>query len=197
MPVTYTNRKGRTYYLCRTETKSGSPWYFFAREPKGEPVDEVPEGWEIRESVNGIVSLAKVRPAQILPLERELVETLVRRHPKAHNYRVDVKGDAIVVYERAGPDPDEVLSGLRGLLGALGERGADALRETLDEGARFSPEMRFMLHDEGQRTFQTERWCYLGSIDDWIEIGPRGPLSVLVKRFIPLLGTDRLYDVHF
>ena len=195
MPVTYTNRQGRTYYLCRTWTKTGAPWYFFAREPKGEPVDEIPPGYEIRENVNGLVSLGKVRPVRILPLERELIETLVRRHPKAHNYRVDVKGDAIVIYERVGPDVDDVIGGLRGHLHIPVGR-LDALRETLDEGARFSPELRFVLLDEEQRTFQTERWCYLGSIDDWIEIGPRGPLRKLARRFIPLLGTDSLYDVH-
>ena len=195
MPVTYTNRQGRTYYLCRTQTKTGSPWYFFAREPKGEPVDEIPPGYEIRENVNGLVSLGKVRPVRILPPERELVETLVHRHPKPHNYRVDIKGEAIVIHERVGPDLDDVIGGLRGPL-HIPVRRLDALRETLDQGARFSPELRFVLHDEEQRTFQTERWCYLGSIDDWIEIGPRGPLRKLARRFIPLLGTDSLYDVH-
>ena len=44
MPVAYTNCKGKTYYLCQTVTKKGEPWYFFASEPKGEPVEQVPEG---------------------------------------------------------------------------------------------------------------------------------------------------------
>jgi len=57
MPITYANRKGLTYYLCKTVTKSGKPRYVFTREPKGEPVEQVPEGYAIRESVNGVVSL--------------------------------------------------------------------------------------------------------------------------------------------
>jgi len=194
MTVTYTNGKGRTYYLCRTETKTGAPWYFFAREPKGEPQDEIPEGYEIRESVNGLVSLAKQRPVRILSSEREWVEALIQKHLKSHNYRVDVKEDAIVIYERAGADPEDLIGRLRGTLRIPSGR-ADAVREVLEEGARFSPEMRFVLLDEEDRTFGTERWCYLGSIDDWIEIGPRGPLRVLAKRFIPLLGTHRLHDI--
>jgi hypothetical protein len=63
MAVTYTNRKGTTYSLCRGVTKTGKTRYFFAREPVNEPVEKVPEGYEISESVNGVVSLAKVRSA--------------------------------------------------------------------------------------------------------------------------------------
>ncbi len=61
MTVTYTNRKGRKYYLHRGVTKTGKPRYYFSRKEKGELVDEIPTGYEINESVNGIVSLAKLR----------------------------------------------------------------------------------------------------------------------------------------
>ena len=43
MAITYTNRKGRTYYLCKDYTKTGKPRYFFSREPKGEILEE---NWE-------------------------------------------------------------------------------------------------------------------------------------------------------
>lgn len=59
MPVTYTNRKGLTYYLCRGTTKTGKPRYYFAREVKDEPLEEIPAGYKIKESVNRIVSLVK------------------------------------------------------------------------------------------------------------------------------------------
>jgi len=195
LAVTYTNRKGRTYYLCKVQTKAGATRYVCAREPTGEPLDEVPEGYEIHENVNGVVSLRKTRPSPILPAERETVEALVRQHPKARNYRVDVKDKAIVVYERAGPDPEDIAAMFRDRIGILGAR-ADALREVLDEGAHFSPEMRFVLLDEEDRIFVAERWHHSGR-GGWIDIGPSGPLRVLARRFIPLLGTDRLYDVHF
>ena len=47
MQVTYTNRKGRTYHLCQGVTRTGKPRYYFAREPKGKPVEQIPEGYEI------------------------------------------------------------------------------------------------------------------------------------------------------
>ncbi len=57
MSLSYTNRKGTTFYLCRGTTKSGKPRYYFARQPREEPVDTVPEGYSIVESVNAVVSL--------------------------------------------------------------------------------------------------------------------------------------------
>jgi len=41
MPITYTNRKGLTCYLCKSVTKTGKPRYYFAREPEDEPVEEI------------------------------------------------------------------------------------------------------------------------------------------------------------
>jgi hypothetical protein len=196
MQVTYTNRKGKTYYLCRGMTKTGKPRYYFAREPKGEVVEKIPKGYVIQESVNGIVSLARAREAQIRSEERAVVEAAIRRQPKAQNYRIDVKGKRIIVYERTGPDVEDLAPVVRGF-GQLTVSRLTDMQAFLDESARFVPVMRFTLLDKAKRTFQTERWCYLGSIDDWIEIGPIGSVRRLARRFIRLLGSDALFDVHF
>lgn len=192
MPVTYTNRKGITYYLCRSVTKTGKPRYYFAREPKGEPVEQIPEGFKIGESVNGLVFLAKDRPEQILPEEVAVVEAAVRRHPKSRNYRVSVKHERIEVYERVGPDAEELVAALEGLT-MLGL--ADRIRATMEDHARFTPVLRFILVDEERRTFRAERWCYLGSIDDWIDVGPMGPLDRLARQLIPRLGTEQFFEL--
>lgn len=194
MPITYTNWKGVTYYLCRGTTKTGKPRYYFAREPRGEPVEEIPEGWEIRESPNGIVSLARKRPAQIQPDEVAAVQAALKRHPKADNYRVVVKGKQIVVYERVGPNAEELIEELQGTLqGSLAAAKADDLAEVLDQRAKFSPVMRFILVDEERRTFHAERWCYSGSIDDWIHLA-EGTIFRLAGVLVPRLGTEAFFD---
>ena len=200
MPVTYTNRQGQMYILCQGVTRAGRPHYYFAREPKGESVEQIPEGYEIREGVNGLPFLAKVRPVLIRPDEVAKVEATVRRHPKAHNYRIDVKGDRIEVYERAGADPEELLPALE-RMGAPGERvrivgRVRELQEMLDQHARFSPVLRFILVDERKRTFRAERWCYRGSIDGWIDVRATGPLRRLARKLVPKLGTHAFFDLY-
>ena len=72
---------------------------------------------------------------------------------------------------------------------------AARMHETFDRSARFTPVLRFILADEAKRMFYTERWCYLGSIDDWVDIGAAGQLSSLVKQTVPKLGTDAFFDL--
>jgi|SRR5260221_1232530 len=105
MPVSYTNRKGLTYTLYRGQTKTGKPRYYFGREgqSQGEPVTELPPGFTISESVNGVVSLVKDRPSPIRPEEVAAIEAVVQQHPDARRYRVAAKHDRIEIYEQAGP----------------------------------------------------------------------------------------------
>ena len=86
MPITYTNRKGATYTLCQGVTKTGKPRYTFVRDPQGKrALETIPDGYEISESVNGVVSLVKSHPQKLLPQEIAAVEQAVRQHPKARN----------------------------------------------------------------------------------------------------------------
>jgi hypothetical protein len=194
MPITYTNRKGVTYYLCRGVTKTGKPRYYFAREPKSELMEQIPEGFKISESVNGIVSLVRDRPALIRPEEVAAVEAAVGRHPKAHKYRVSVKHNRIEVYEQVGLDAEELAADL--VQEGFAMPGlADRLRSTMERRAQFTPVLRFILANAERRTFRVERWCYLGSIDDWIDVGPMGTVDRLARHWIPRLGTDRFFEL--
>lgn len=69
MPVTYTNRKGRTYYLHQDNTKTGKIRYTFKAHKEGQLIESIPAGFAIRESVNGVVSLIKDRPILITQSE--------------------------------------------------------------------------------------------------------------------------------
>ena len=54
---------------------------------------------------------------------------------------------------------------------------------------------RFVLADEERRHFRAQRWCYRGSIDDWIDVGPIGPVDRLARQLIKTLGTDAFFGL--
>lgn len=195
MPVTYTNRKGHTYYLCLGLTKTGKVRYYFARQPiEGSP-DQIPEGYQISESVNGVVSLVKDRPQLIFPQEIASVEAVLACHPKGRDYRVAVQKNQIVIYERLGPDVD-TLSAIFGEFSPLPSAIVrNRLQEQLDKMARFSPVLRFILVDPEERIFKAERWSYMGDIDDWIDTGESGKLEKLARRMVPKLRTDDFFEL--
>ncbi len=195
MPITYTNRKGITYYLCQGKTKTGKVRYYFARQPKEESPDQIPEGYRIRESVNGVVSLVKDRPQLILPQEVASVEDAVKRHPKGSDYRVDTQKNQITVYELIGPNSEELVA----LFGEFSPLPPEILRnrtqEHLDRSAQFSPILRLILVNPEKREFRAERRSYFGRGDNWITTGEWGRIEDLARRLIPKLGTDDFFQL--
>jgi hypothetical protein len=206
MPVTYTGRKGLTYTLCQGTTKTGKPHYYFAREPKVQVLDQVPDEYAISESVNGIVSLVKDRPSQLHASETAAIEAQLHKHPKSRNYRLGVKSDRMEIYELVVPDPQTLIAALRRESAlspgtphcnhAVGASVAEQLQAERDRYGQFTPVLRIILADPGRRTFRAERMCWLGSIDDWIDIEPHVPFEKVVRVLIPKLGTDAFFELH-
>ncbi len=195
MLVTYTNRKNVTYTLYRDTTKTGKPRYFFAKESaKGTPCETVPHGYEISESPNGVVSLVKSRPKLIRKSEVDIVQKLIDKGPFSSKYRIFVRHNRIDIYERLDPSADELINMFR-------EQGFEStadyreFRKTWDSRGQFAPILRFFLHDEERRRYRAERMCYLGSIEDWIDIGPIDRLEILAEDMIPRLGTDLFFEL--
>jgi len=69
------------------------------------------------------------------------------------------------------------------------------IEKFIEQTLTFRPMLRFILIDEENRKFVAERYCFRGSIDDWIEIGGPDSLEKLVKRFVKHLGQDSFYDL--
>ena len=195
MPISYTNRKNRTYYLCQGTTKKGRIRYYFAREPSEKCLEEVPAGYEIVESVNGVVSIRKLRPQVISDLEVQTVKAVLRDHSDLRGYRVDVREKAIVIYESSAGGIDDVAERIFGL--RIPDSMRDEIRETETLHAHYSPVMRFVLVDEEDRLFSAERMCHRGSIDGWLSLHNEGRIHDLAETYICHLGKDSFYDLPF
>jgi hypothetical protein len=197
MPLTYTNRKGRKYYLCQGVTKTGKPRYYFSREQKGEPVDEIPDGYEITESVNGVVSLSKVRPKFLSEREIAIVKSALQEHPQAKRYRFDIKSKEITIYEQVGPDMQEIATMLATEFGfPITDDFNRRMEEEHNIYTEYTPIMKFILSDMENRLFRARRMCYLGSVDDWIDIENNKTIEDLATTLIPTLGTDEFFELY-
>jgi len=197
MAFEYVNRKDDRYYLQAGKTRTGKPRYYFGRELTGTPVEDLPEGYEVCESPGtGQVHLRKRQSTPITPQERETVAEGIRRHAGLEHFILDVSGKSLVVY-----------------LPAMEERAADRLLETIGGGfllhstraaevkqdmirrSQFSKMMRFQLVDKKNRLFVVHRWCFRGSIDDWIYLAGPASLDDLVREYVPNLGKDDFYEM--
>jgi len=189
--ITYRNRHGDLYYLHEGKTKTGKPKYFFSRKRDGTVVAAVPAGFEAYESPNALVLLRRTVPSQVTSDETRTVSDAVRQNVKAKNAIVAAKGDAITVFMPSfdpGESADELVVNF-----PFQDRAR--LLPVLERSVYFSPMMRFVLVDEETRECQAERWCSLGKIDDWIQVGSSGPLPKLARQFCRHLGKESFFEL--
>lgn len=60
MAYSYENSKGKTYFLHSRKAKnSDTNLYYFAKEAKDNAVNDLPDGYEVRETGNGLPVLKK------------------------------------------------------------------------------------------------------------------------------------------
>ena len=191
MPITHTNAKGKTYYLHQGTTKTGKPKYYFSMESNGELAESIPAGFEIYENPNAQVFLRRIPPKVITDEERQVVEDGMRKYAAIQDYKIDVKGNAIVVYTA-----DQDIETLAGLFQGISPDPTTnpQLLTLLRNEIHYSPMLQFLLEDEQRRLFTAQRYCFRGAIDDWIDIG-YGPLTQLVKQYVPHLGQESYFDL--
>jgi hypothetical protein len=190
VPFQYTNRRGKTYYLHQGMTKAGSPKFYFSQKNDGNLLESIPDGFEIHENPNAQVSLRKIQPKIITDSEKALVEEHIEKLARNTRYMVEIKGKVITIHESV-QDVD--------LLGELFERISGS-RSVDTEGilqriTSFMPVMRFVLDDHAHRRFRVERYSFLGSIDDWMDLGDSGRLEVLVAKYVGHLGKESFFEL--
>ena len=189
MTIQYTNRLGQIYYLYQGVTKTNKPKYFFSTKNNGDGLDTIPDGFEIYENPKSQVFLRKKVPSLINELEKQTVISKIKKNTCVQHYIIDIKKDYLTIYTaRSNPlfEQDSWLTKLRQL--------RDFKPSLI--GLNYTAEMRFQLVDVKDRYFMAERFCYRGSIDDWIIISEPERLSNLVKQFVPHLGKDSLYEFY-
>jgi hypothetical protein len=192
VPITHTNAKGQTFSLYQGTTKTGKPKYYFAMKSEGGLAKAIPAGYEIYENPNAQVFLRRIPPKIITDEERRVVEEGMRTYAQIKDYKIDIRGNALLIYTAI-----QEIDALADLFKDLypDPTANVELMANLRRVVHYSPMLVFQLVDAQRRTFQTQRYCFLGSVDDWIEIGKPGKLSTLVKKYVKHLGQDSYVEL--
>ena len=190
MTITYTNRKQKLFTLYQKPNKKGNLRYYFSQKPSEgtTPVDVIPAGYEIYENVNGQVFLRKHKPSPILESEYKIVGKAMQEFSLVKRFRLDTKGKQIVVYTPV-EDVDLILETFEELI--YSQDQIDAFLRHI----RWRDVMRFELVDSTLRLFQTQRYCFLGGIDDWIDIGEVGRLKELAQAYVPHIEQESYFTL--
>ena len=190
MSVIHINRQGKRYYLHTGPTKGGGSQHFFSMKSTGALADTVPEGYEIHESVNARVYLRRQRTQLIREDEVEEIRQRLLKLKTTMRYQVETRAGHLTIYEtRSSLEPFGFLMEI------LSPSKLEKLGEVNDQFAYYQPVMRFALVDGEQRKFAPERFCFLGSVEDWIPIGPPDTLAKLAPKLLKHLGKESFYEL--
>jgi len=193
-PFAYTNRRGETYYLHAGTTKTGKPRYFVAKTISAGALAVLPAGFEIVESINGVVSVRRVDPeGPTIPApDLDLVRKELARHQHLGLHRADVVKGEIVVFEPVGGLTPELLASgdLAGLLGT--PLRLLRPRPDIEKRIRYTPVMKFVPADPG---YAVHRMTYRGD-GGWSWPLDRGKLAKLVAKYLPHVGTEKFFQTY-
>jgi hypothetical protein len=195
MGFQYENRRGEIYYLLEGKTSTGKPKYSMSRKPSGKQVEALPVGYEIYEAPeHGQVHARQIKLSAITPSERQTVADAMRRYSAIEQAIVDVEEDSLVVWTPSmGVSEAETL--IHDLAGSVSTSRARELRESVLKRSRYEKMLRFLLVNPDRRLFAVQRWCFRGSIDDWIRVGGPGPLADLAKEYAKHLGRESFFEL--
>jgi hypothetical protein len=188
MAITHTSRTGKTYYLHTGPKRGGGTQHFLSTKRDGPMAACIPEGFEIYETVNGMVYLRRQQPRLVRDEELECVRAPLAQPRGGRHYRVEAQGRVITIHESCGD-----FSFLRSWAPHVSAAEHERIQA---RSMHYQPVMRFTLVDEQKREFAPERYCFRGCVDDWIPIGPPGSLKQLAARLLKHLGKDTLYDLY-
>jgi len=190
MVLTYTNRKGDTYYLHQGLTKKGNPKYFFSRKKDGKLLEKVPEGYEIYENPNGLVFLRRAQPKIFSDEEIAIVEKGIRDYADLEFYKIDPKGNTIIIFL-----PLQDVNSIKEAVSLCSIKPPEEITRMLHKIITFAPEMQLILTDKDKRLFSLERYCYRGPRSHWITLDTSSDLKSLAKKYFKHLAKESFFDL--
>ncbi len=187
MPIIFHSRTGKTYYLHTGPKRGGGVQHYFSTKSTGQLAERVPAGFEIHEAVDGKVYLRRAEPKLVDDDEVEVVRSKLATRQAGFRYKVETRGMVITLYQS-----EDRLGSLAACMPRLGLRTDGAIEEQF---ATYQAILRFLLIDPERRLFAPERYCFRGSVDDWISIGPPDTIEKLAARYGKHLGKDSFFDL--
>ena len=190
MVLTYKNRRSATHYFRAVRTNKGNYRYYVTKQETGNLINEIPKGFEIYEHPEDAkVVLRKKIINKVTKDEIEIMREAVKNLSALDDFLIDVEGNVLTVYF-GRMDRKEFKN-----MCPVGKTEQE-LEKLYREFQTYIATMRFFLEDEKDRKFTVQRWCYLGGIDDWIDLETSDDLRTLAEKYCYHLGRESYFNLE-
>lgn len=195
MAKTFTTLKGKTYYLKSRKTKKGNTTYYLTKKLDDTCLNKIPAGYEVFEKYNlDMLYVRRKKPSSYSKEDITIIEKELKTCSSIDAYRLDIYGDEIKIYTAENGDGIDSLMKNNIFNTPLNTGKKLAFRNML---MSYEERLKIIYKDKKEfKGFEVMRYCYRGSIDDWIVIDLGENLKELAEKNIFHLGKESYFELY-
>jgi hypothetical protein len=187
MVLTFKNLLNEHYYVKAKETKTGKTTYFLTKKLDEACLDKLPIEYEVFEKYDTrILYIRKAQPTLFSKEEIKVIEKELKKNKAIADFKLDCYGNEMKIYV-AEDNESSQLSALMRLMGGgvMNFKNYEERMKIKIEGVNDDKSYEFM------------RFCYRGSVDDWIPIGGGKNLQKLAQKILIHLGEESFFEINY
>ena len=166
MALSIENCIGKHYFLKSRTTKKGNTTYYMTTKGDESCLNDIPTGYEVFEKYD----------TGSLFIRKKIESSFTQTEIDTLKKHLD-KNKSIYDYR----------------LSVHGKEISIYVADT----RRFEEKMKIkFFEDKSERNFEVERYCYRGSIDDWIAIGCESDIDKIGSNYLIHLGKESYYELQ-
>ncbi|HON14175.1 MAG TPA: hypothetical protein PLB48_12555 [Treponema sp.] len=177
----YTSRNGKKYYLHKSITKKGNISFRLSTKREN-AIDELPNGYEVYEPANSNPVVRHIFEKMINENEINIIKLVLNKTCKGMDYVINEKEDGIEVYVDEKYNSKSSVLELTYLMS-----GVINTEKTFYEPS-------FKISKYGNE-YYIYRYCFLGSINDWMYIDRDHNLENLCKKYFIHIKKESFYSL--
>ena len=186
MAIIFKNQRKENYYIKSKLTKTGKTTYFLTKKMDKDCLDFMPEAYEVFEKYDSrMMFIRKAMPKQFSEKELKIIENELKKNKSIVDFKLDSYGDEVKIYVAEENEISERLG-----MSSFDMKRLSAFLKNFSELMKIK-----VVSIDGNKSYEVMRFCFRGSIDDWITIGWDTDLKKLAQQYLIHLGKESYYDL--
>lgn len=190
MAKAFKSRVGKSYYIKPRKTKKGNTTYFLTTKVDETCLDTTPEGYEVYENYSAqMLYIRKKKASVFTSAEVAFIREELNNNKSIDGFELDISGTEIKIYQL-----EDKAKGEPSLFKFIPKDRVEIAKAYL---MQYTENMRIKkVIKKDFQEFILMRYCYRGSIDDWIVVDAGEDLKELAENNLVHLGKESFYDLY-
>jgi len=186
------NSRGKSYFIKSKKTKKGNTTYYVTKKEDETCLDEIPTGYEVFEKYDsGLMFIRKKKSSLFSLREINAIKKGLEKNKSIIDYRINLHGGELAIYTAEKEINDTSFESLKDLFYTQSQKS-----HYKSIWKRFEERMQIkIVQDKSGKYFEVKRYCYRGSVDDWITIGVESDIGVVGDKYLTHIGKDSYYEL--